>query len=129
MGYTTTTDRTTGYQPTAVDWNILEDNSTFLYGDIGWTTVASFTNSWTSVQTPRYILIGRVVYLNGVITGGTIATTAFTLAAGYRPSASCLLAASSNNAFANILITSAGLVQPHTGSTTNFSVDCSFTVV
>lgn len=129
MGYTTPTDRTTTYTVTAVDWNILEDNSTFLFGDTTWTNVASFTNSWTSVQTPRFILLGRIVYLNGVITGGTIATTAFTLPVGYRPSASCLLAASSNNAFANMLITSAGLVQPHTGSTTNFSVDCTFTVV
>lgn len=64
----------------------LEANLAYLYGDTAWTNVASFTNSWTaSSPAPGYILIGRVVYLRGVLGAGTANTVAFTLPAGYRP--------------------------------------------
>lgn len=87
MGWTTPTDRSTAYTVTAADWNIVEDDLSFLYGDTGWTNVSAFTNSWTTGGlSPAYILIGRVVYLRGNIQSGTANTAAFTLPSGYRPS-------------------------------------------
>ena len=50
MGWTTPTDRTTGYTVTAADWNVVEDNLTFLYGDAVWTNVSVFTHSRVQVS-------------------------------------------------------------------------------
>jgi hypothetical protein len=87
MPWTTPADQTTGTLVTASMYNTQgQDDLSFLYGDTGWTNVATFTNSWSSFQTVRYILIGRVVYLDGVMNAGTAASAAFTLPVGYRPS-------------------------------------------
>ena len=44
MPWTSPTDRSTGYTVTSVDWNIVEDNLTYLYGDSSW-TVPTLANS------------------------------------------------------------------------------------
>ena len=55
-------------------------------GDTAWTTVPSFTNSWSAFSpAPAYIQLGRIVYLRGIMNAGTAASSAFTLPAGYRP--------------------------------------------
>ena len=64
--------------------------STMLAAPQAWQTVGSFVNSWTSVggsyaAVAYYKDLLGVVHLNGVVNGGSSATTAFTLPAGYRP--------------------------------------------
>ena len=116
---------------TAANMNtFVEANLAFLFGDTAWTNVATFTNSWTAgAPAPAYILIGRVVYLRGMVTGGTINTAAYTLPAGYRPSATQRIAVPANGAFGYFSITTAGVVTPVAGATTNFSTEGSFTTV
>jgi hypothetical protein len=129
MTWTTTTDRTTGYVVTAADWNIVEDDLAYLYGDTGWTTMSSFTNSWTAGQTVRYILLGRVVYLDGWVGSGTAATAAFTLPAGYRPSSNRAYTGAVGTTAANtVTIGTDGTVKPSTTANTWLS-GISFPVV
>jgi hypothetical protein len=126
MGWTTPTDRTTGYTVTAADWNIVEDNLSFLYGDTGWTNVGSFTNSWANAGTgfnAAYRMEGTRVKLRGVIHSGTIGSAAFTLPAGYRPAQNCFFATSSNSLFGQCNITTAGVVTPAVGSNVSFVID------
>lgn len=87
----------------------------------GWVNVGSGNASAQYKIDP----FGRVT-IRGLIKSGTINTTAFTLPVGYRPSGNETFPASANNLFANLAVTSAGAVIPQTGSTTNFSIECSF---
>ena len=115
MPWTTPTDRATGYVPTATDWNVIEDNLAYLYGDAGWTAVSAFTNGWgASASTPGFILLGRVVHLRGALTAGTAGTAAFTLPAGYRPTQQGAYLCSNNaTATANeVTVSTAGVVTP-----------------
>ena len=124
MGWTTPTDRTTGYTVTAADWNIVEDDLSFLYGDTGWTNVSAFTNSWVAGSVaPAYILIGRVVWLRGDIQSGTAGTVAFTLPSGYRPSAQMVYPANISGGVTvnQIVIASTGTVILATSSHTFLS--------
>jgi hypothetical protein len=80
--------------------------------DTAWTPITAFANGWANAQSAAYIKLGGVVYLRGVISPGTAATTAFTLPAGYRPnapSANYLLSAG-GNAVNTATITNAGAV-------------------
>ena len=63
---------------------------------VGDTGEPPFENGWTNFGGGRttvgfYIDTTNVVHLKGSLTGGTSATTAFTLPAGYRPSATLLM--------------------------------------
>lgn len=52
--------------------------------DTGWTNV-TLVNGWSGGgSTPRYRRVGRVVYIEGMVSGGT-SNTIFTLPAGFRP--------------------------------------------
>jgi hypothetical protein len=53
--------------------------------DTGWTTISSFSNSYSGSGSPAYRKINNVVYLRGRVSGGTANTTAFNLPSGYRP--------------------------------------------
>lgn len=107
----------------------VEANLAFLFGDTGWTNVSVFTNSWVAgTTTPRFMLLGRVVYMEGQISSGTINTPAFTLPAGYRPSQSVPIATTSNGAFGQVTVAVNGVVTPVVGSTSNFSLCVSFSV-
>ena len=131
MPWTTPTDRATGYTVTAADWNIVEDDLTFLYGDTSWTTVSAFTNSWISASGPvGFILIGRVVYLRGALSSGTAATAAFTLPAGYRPKSIglAMIVLVSGTTVNALTINSSGTVVPTNSATTRLD-GISFPVV
>lgn len=56
------------------------------------------------------------VHLNGIITGGSYPSTAFTLPAGYRPALSLNLATSSNAAFGEIQVLNTGVITAAVGS-------------
>ena len=121
MGWTTPVDtRATGYTVSATDWDQVQDNLLFLFGDAAWTTVSAFTNSWVAGQTVRYILLGRVVYLDGWIQTGTGNTAAFTLPAGYRPSANRNYATQTGTSGTtnSVLVGTDGTVKPFTSTST-----------
>jgi hypothetical protein len=131
MPWTTPTDRTAGYVVTATDWNAGgQDDLSFLYGDTGWTTVTTFTNSWTASPPAQYILIGRVVYLRGSITGGTAGTSAFTLPAAYRPTSAVNFTCVTGTAGTpnTVTVGTTGNVVPTTSTNTGLS-NISFPIV
>lgn len=109
----------TSTTPTFLDW----------VGDRSWTAMAgSLTNSWTDSGAPELACAykkegNRRVYLRGSMKSGTITAAAFTLPAGYRPSARVRVACDSNGAFGECLITSAGVITPNVGSNAHFSLD------
>lgn len=93
-----------------------------------WTNVAAFTNSWTNYGNDfapaRYIKdSGGTVHLQGVICGGTLSQSAFTLPVGYRPAYNTLFPSVSSSAFGSIWVYSDGRVMPTAGTTTSQSLD------
>jgi hypothetical protein len=60
--------------------------------DTGWTTLSSFSNSYSGSGSPAYRKINNVVYLRGRVSGGTANTTAFNLPSGYRPAVDTVIA-------------------------------------
>lgn len=85
--------------------------------DTGW-TVATLGNSWTSFdggavwEVPSYRLFRGVVYVKGLMKGGTVAAGAFTLPVGMRPlkKRQFLTSASTGAVSAAINIDSAGVL-------------------
>jgi hypothetical protein len=93
----------------------------------GWTN-ATYTNSWASYGGPfsaaRYIKddLG-IVHLDGLMAGGTMGASAFTLPAGFRPAYQQIYAAVCNpNAIGRLDILANGQVQPAAGSNVFFSL-------
>jgi hypothetical protein len=97
-----------------------------------WIEPNTFFNSWTHYADPAW---GRVSYLkdinstvrlNGMLQGGTLTTTAFTLPAGYRPGSNLILPTAANNGASDILghlrIYTNGDVRPHAGGNAWFSL-------
>lgn len=98
-----------------------------LADDYQWHTIGAagepaFANSWVnyggSDMTARFRRIGKVVYLTGTIKSGNSGSAAFTLPAGYRPSATLRIGTDAWDGTAGrvdglILITSAGVVTPY----------------
>lgn len=84
---------------------------------LAWTTISSFDNSWVNVGSP-YNATGYLkdkhgfVHLTGRIKDGTVGNSAFTLPTGYRPPATIMLDAISNNTIAKVTIASNGTVTP-----------------
>lgn len=110
----------------------VRDNLLYLKGDAAWTAPAlsgTWVNYGSSNEVAGYRRIGDLVYLRGLIKSGTIATTAFTLPAGYRPAADLIFAVASNSAYGQLRVTPAGLVVPESGSAVAFALNCSFSVV
>lgn len=134
MGWTTPTDRATSYVAAAADWNIIEDNLTYLYGDIGWTTITPFSNSWVAgTNTPRFRRQGNLVSMQGNMTSGTIgAVTAFTLPVNYRPNpiggSNLQIPCASNLTLGIMVILGTGVVQARVGSNVGFEIDCTFDI-
>jgi len=99
------------------------------FGDIDWTAISAFTNSWVNEGSGTYDDAGYmkvdadVVMLRGVIKSGVLTSAAFTLPAGYRPAKEKIIASSSNGAFSEIRIKTDGTVVPNVGSTTRVSLD------
>jgi len=100
-----------------------------------WTPV-TFANGWTnfpgSEQPAQYRKIGDVVYLRGVITGGTMQQSAFILPVGFRPPNRTYKSggAVSGGAWqaALTLIDSDGGFKPWLGVNTQRDIDFSFSV-
>jgi hypothetical protein len=85
-----------------------------------------FENSWTAYTTDdvaglRWRLEpGRVVRLDGAVTGGTLAATIFTLPEEVWPQHRVILPAVSNNAFARVDVSPAGECEHVTGGSNAF---------
>jgi len=90
--------------------------------DSGWINL-TLVNSWvvSLAETPQYRKLNGVVYLRGLITGGSAATVA-TLPAGYRPVSSIrnvVKAATSASATTTLQIDSSGLITTTVGASPN----------
>jgi hypothetical protein len=103
---------------------VLQQKSTYT---TGWTN-ATYTNGWATYgaqySPARYIKddLG-VVHLDGLVQGGTIGASIFTLPAGFRPAYQQIHAAVTNpNTIGRLDITTAGAVLPSTGSNVWFSI-------
>ena len=96
-------------------WHVVGTAGEPAYGS-GWSTYGGY-----HAAAFRKDPFGRV-HLRGMI-AGTIATPAFTLPAGYRPSVQLLVDSVSNNAQGRVDISAAGVVQPQVGSNTWTSLD------
>jgi hypothetical protein len=125
---------TTGEVVSATNMNTyIRDDLDYLYGDTGWTNVTSFTNSWGNYTgfVTRYMMVGRLVVIEGIVSGGTVGagTPVFTLPSPYLPSQSIHVAQIGNNAFADVSISSAGVVAVVVGSSTWTALDCVFSTV
>lgn len=139
MGWTTPVDtRATGYTVGAPDWDAVQDNLLFLYGDTGWTTAIVSGLNWSAGSpAPRFMLQGRTVHMQGLVSGAagaTTGTTLFTLPAGYQPTVNLFFATCSGASGASyglLEITSGGAVSLFQGTAANSSVSlcCSFSVV
>jgi hypothetical protein len=75
----------------------------------------TFTSSWTNLgagtEAAGYVKdADGFVILRGLITGGTVGNSAFTLPTGYRPANNESFPVNSNSAFGAVQVTSAGLV-------------------
>lgn len=90
--------------------------------NIGDTNEPAFTNSWQNFNTTLYHgagfrkLANGNVQLRGMISTGTLATAAFTLPAGYRPTKTIPLDVVSNSVMGKVDIDSAGQVVPQSPS-------------
>lgn len=85
----------------------------------GWSNLGGLT------APAGYRIVGGVVWLRGVVTGGTttVGTTIFTLPAGFRASHRLIFPVVSNNAFGRASVDPDGTVQFFIGSNVWFSLD------
>lgn len=110
----------------------IRDNLNELVCDNSW-TAPTLTNSWVNYGAPyqvaQYRRQGGCVYLRGLIRSGTVATPAFTLPSGYRPSVTICRIVMANLNYGRLDISSSGTVVP-TVNTDNawWSLCCSFPV-
>ena len=86
-----------------------------------WINVTSFENGWGSYgsgyQAAQYRKVGDEVQVRGFIRAGTLNLSAFTLPAGYRPTATAThFAVASNDAFGMVRVYPDGRVMPATPS-------------
>lgn len=96
----------------------------------------AFENSWGNYDATygptRFIKTASgVVYIEGLVSNGTISTTlpVFTLPVGYRPTGPRLIRPTiSNSALGRLDVTNAGLVIPYSGNNAWYSVWTSFYV-
>lgn len=130
MAWTTPITAVASAIATAAQWNAsVRDNLLYLKGDAGW-TAPTLTGSWVNYGGAHlaagYKRVGDFVYVRGTLKDGT--GTAFTLPAGYRPSA-VVTFGSWSSVHAGILIDAGGAVSQLGGSNTEFSLNCFFPVV
>lgn len=112
MAWTAPFTAVTGTVAAAADWNTYaRDNLLFLYGDTSW-TAPSYANSWVDHGDGPvgYRKIGTRVFLRGTMRNGTVGATAFTLAAGYRPTGFLRLLVNSNGTAQELQIATSGTV-------------------
>jgi hypothetical protein len=94
--------------------------------DSGWIAL-TLGNGWVNYggtyATAAYRKIGTRVYLRGTIKSGTINSVAFTLPAGFTPTASLNIATASNNLFGLLILQPGGTANPGVGSNAWFTLD------
>lgn len=93
-------------------------------GDTVW-TAPTLLNSWVNFGSGNQVAgffrdANGFVHLRGMVKSGTLTLAAFTLPAGYRPSANVNFACVSNGAFGQCFVDSSGNVMPQTGSNIYF---------
>lgn len=94
-----------------------------------------FQNSWANFG-PPYETAGysissgdKIVRLKGLIAGGTLTATVFTLPVGFRPAKNRLFSSTANGAAGVLVIDTAGVVTPEGASNAYFSLeDIAFSV-
>lgn len=97
-------------------------NAVLYAGDSSWTAATlagAYTNSGAPYHNASFRrLASGLVQIEGVVlfNGSALGSTIFTLPAGYRPGATILRAIIANGAFAELQITSAGVVSQVIGS-------------
>jgi len=107
-------------------------SGTTYFPDTGW-LYPTFQNGWVNYDTyygpTRYRRVNNIVMIEGLVKSGTIGSNSsvFTLPAGFRPATRILSSTTTSpNAHARLEITPSGNVIPYTGSSTWYSVWCSF---
>lgn len=92
-----------------------------------------FQNAWVDFgptqQTVQFRKIGDKVSIRGACKNGTINTTVFTLPAGFRPPADLSYGSAGAGVFAQINITSAGVVSHVGASNASFWINCDFSTI
>jgi hypothetical protein len=91
------------------------------------TGTVGYLNGWMDALAPNlpvgYQKIGTRVHLSGNMKGGTIATTAFILPLGYRPTGNVTFASNCNGAYANIVGDATGAFRQNTGANLGVALD------
>lgn len=97
---------------------------------VGTTDQPAFTNSWTNFDTLRKVRFYRYdgrVYLAGLMKSGTLTAAAFTLPTGYWPDSASggtiEFLVSSSGVAGLLVVSTAGVVTPFSGSNTYFSLE------
>jgi hypothetical protein len=94
-------------------------NLDFLYGDVAWTAPV-YANAWVDYGAPYaamgFRLLGTRVVFRGAMKSGTMSAAAFTLPAGYRPTAQINVVSNSGGFYGAVTIVAAGTVTPNSGS-------------
>lgn len=87
----------------------------------------TLVNSWriygSGFTDPGYRIVGDVVQLRGMMTGGAMTSTMFILPGGYRPTRAHIVPAVANDAFGQCRVQTDGSVMAQTGATGWFSID------
>lgn len=96
-------------------------------------TAPTLLNSWANYgggyQTPEYRKIGDIVYLRGIIGGGTLSSQAFTLPTGHRPPLQVQFGKIGSSTISYIEITTAGAVTCFGGTNTLAIIDYQFSTI
>lgn len=91
-----------------------------------------FENSWVNYGASDHTTAAfykdpfGTVHIKGLVKSGTINTPVFTLPSGYTPDGIHIFATIAGGALGRLDILSDGSVQPRTGATTYYSINCSF---
>ena len=91
----------------------------------GWSNYSSTAGSFAQAT---YRKEKGIVYIEGLVKGGTIGTAIFTLPPNCRPSGHLILPIISNNVFGKMTVNLLGGVVADVGSNVWFSINCSFYV-
>ena len=94
--------------------NNLERNSAL--ASTAWIQVGTFQNSWSASTTVYYRKLNGVVYLRGIIAGGSTGT-AFILPSGFRPITNSAFSVVSGATQTTVTVSAAGLVAATSGTT------------
>lgn len=106
----------------------VNDDINFLYGDTAWIGAAgvTFTNGWVDfggASPMGFRKVGTRIVMRGAVKSGTVNTAAFTMPTGYRPLTGTNFAVVSNGLFGYLIISTAGVVTPVSGSNAYFALD------